>query len=349
MNKPSKTSMAVMGFGCLGLGLLVFLLVRHNLRDIGKAIAVARWGVPLVIAFHIVPMITNAYAWQVLFPAGHRLRLLTLAWMYWLGESVSALLPVTQVGGGIVRARLTAMRGVSVARAAAIVVVDVTLGLAAQIVFTLAGVFLLARLTGRGSVTGQFLTGALIAVIAVGGFYAVQRVGISRIASFFLSRLSRSSSWQGVKQNAQAVDKELVATYGRRRGAVVSFVMSVVTWVVGAGEVWIAMRALGLPGGVAQALVLESLCQGVRAAMFPIPGGLGVQEGGYVVVGALLGIPAETALALALIRRVRELAFAIPGFVAWQWTEGRRLWRRTPRQPRGKVTPAPSRASALRS
>ena len=63
--------------------------------------------------------------------------------------------------------------------------------------------------------------------------------------------------------------------------------------------------------------------------MFFVPGALGIQEGGYVVVGRLLGIPAEMGLALALIRRVRELAFGIPGLIAWQIIEGSQAWKNT--------------------
>jgi hypothetical protein len=61
--------------------------------------------------------------------------------------------------------------------------------------------------------------------------------------------------------------------------------------------------------------------------VFPVPGALGVQEGGYVVVGSLLGIPGDAAFALSLIARVRELILGIPGLVAWQVIEARRLWR----------------------
>ena len=47
----------------------------------------------------------------------------------------------------------------------------------------------------------------------------------------------------------------------------------------------------------------------------------------YLGVGKLLGLPVEVALALALIRRARELSFGIPGVIAWQIIETRRAWR----------------------
>ena len=65
----------------------------------------------------------------------------------------------------------------------------------------------------------------------------------------------------------------------------------------------------------------------IRSAVFPVPGALGVQEGGYVVIGNLLGIPGDAAFALSLIARVRELILGIPGLICWQMIEARRLWR----------------------
>jgi hypothetical protein len=41
----------------------------------------------------------------------------------------------------------------------------------------------------------------------------------------------------------------------------------------------------------------------------------------------LLGIPGDAAFALSLIARVRELILGIPGLVAWQVIEARRVFR----------------------
>jgi hypothetical protein len=44
--------------------------------------------------------------------------------------------------------------------------------------------------------------------------------------------------------------------------------------------------------------------------------------------GALFGLPAETALAISLSKRVRELALGVPGLLVWHWIEGHYLLRR---------------------
>ena len=41
------------------------------------------------------------------------------------------------------------------------------------------------------------------------------------------------------------------------------------------------------------------------------------------VIGAMLGIDATTALALATARRLRDVVIFFPGLIAWQWAETR--------------------------
>jgi hypothetical protein len=74
-------------------------------------------------------------------------------------------------------------------------------------------------------------------------------------------------------------------------------------------------------------VIFESGALAIRGAAFLVPGAVGVQEGGYILIGNLLGISGDVALALSLLRRMRELALGIPGIVAWQLVEAGRLWR----------------------
>jgi uncharacterized membrane protein YbhN (UPF0104 family) len=85
-------------------------------------------------------------------------------------------------------------------------------------------------------------------------------------------------------------------------------------------ETWVAMRALGIEAGLAEALVIESLGQAVRSAGFFIPGALGVQEGGYVLICALFGILPDKAIALVLVRRLRDIILGVPGVISWRWS-----------------------------
>jgi hypothetical protein len=46
-----------------------------------------------------------------------------------------------------------------------------------------------------------------------------------------------------------------------------------------------------------------------------------------VVFGHVVGISGEMALAVGMVKRIRELAWGVPTLVGWQWVEGRRLRR----------------------
>jgi putative membrane protein len=299
-----------------GAALFTALLVREGVRQVGGAIATAGWAIAAVIAFHLcVPVFLDAIAWWVLFPKSDRLPLRKVFWMRWIGESVSTLVPSAAVGGDIVRARLAAIKGAPLPIAAGTVLVDLTLGVFTQAAFTLLGVVLLVQSTGRKNFVGPTLIGTLVGVAAVGGFYFVQRRGMFRFLARMIAKLANSPEWQSLVQTGETLDETIRALYARRRAVIGCCVSTILSLILNSGEIWIALWALNL-----HALT-------IRSVAFPVPGGLGVQESGYVLVGNLLGIPGDTAFALSLIARVRELALGIPGLICWQLIEGRRLLR----------------------
>jgi putative membrane protein len=328
MNGRKRIRIAFYLLGLGGAALFTFLLIRQGAPQVGAAFASAGWAIAAVVIYHFaVPVLLDAIAWWVLFPASDRLSLWQLLWMRWIGESVSTLVPTAAVGGDVVRARLAALQGVSLPTAAASVLVDITLGVLVQIAFTLLGLALIVGVTGHQGFVRPTLIGALIGILAIIGFYVVQRLGMFRFIGVVISRMANSSDWHSLVHGGQTLDDAIRTLYARRRGVIGCCVWTAVSLVLGSGEIWIALHALGLHATVTNAVILQSVILTIRSAMFPIPGALGVQEGGYVIVGNLLGIPGDAAFALSLIARVRELILGIPGLIIWQLIEARRLWR----------------------
>jgi putative membrane protein len=97
--------------------------------------------------------------------------------------------------------------------------------------------------------------------------------------------------------------------------------------VSGTLEVWFALMLLGHPVPFWQAFAIESLTQAVRHVAFFVPAGLGVQEAVVMLLGQALGMDAHVSLALALVKRAREVLYGVPALLSWQWVELRR-WRR---------------------
>jgi Lysylphosphatidylglycerol synthase TM region len=96
-------------------------------------------------------------------------------------------------------------------------------------------------------------------------------------------------------------------------------------WLIGTAEIWIALRFMGIPVSVNEAVVIESLVQAVRGAAFAIPGALGAQEAGLILLCGMFAIPPDQALALSLIKRAADLIVGVPGLIALQILEGGRL------------------------
>ena len=327
MKGPGKFKLTFYLLGFAGAALFTALLIREGAAKVLDAFVTPEWVIAGIVAYHSIPIFLDAAAWWVLFPASERPSLRQLLWMRWIGESISTLVPSAAIGGDIVRARLAAIHGASLPIAAGTVIVDITLGVFVQAGFTLLGLMLLVHATGQTSFVGPTLFGTLVALLAFGGFYFAQRWGMFGFVGRLISRLASSSDWQSLVQRGDTLDQTVRSLYTRHRSIMACCAWTIISLIVASGEIWIALLAMDLPPSFINALILQSMVFTIRSAAFAVPGGLGVQEGGYVLVGSLLGIPGDAAFALSLITRLRELGLGIPGLIFWQLVEGRRLFR----------------------
>jgi putative membrane protein len=327
MRAASKIRLTIYVLALAGAALFTALLIHQGVGQVLSAFAAGEWGILGVIVYHLIPMLLDAIAWWVLFPRPDRLPLHQLFWMRWIGEAISTLVPSAAIGGDIVRARLAAIHGAPLPIAAGTVLVDITLGIFIQAGFTLLGLVLLVIATGKNSFVGPTLIGIVVALFAFGGFYFVQRLGIFRFLARIISRLAGSSDWQSLVQGGEAWDQTIRSLYARRRAVLGCCLWTISSLIVGSGEIWLALWFLDLPASFLNALILQSMVLTIRSAAFAVPAGLGVQEGGYLVVGSLLGISGDGAFALSLVWRAREIGIGIPALIFWQVVEARRLWR----------------------
>ncbi len=288
------------------------------------------WLVPISL-FRLVPLSIDALSWRQLLPASSRPGVFGVVWMRWIRESVNALLPVAGVGGDIAGARLVHQRGVPGEKAAAAMVVDVTVGVATQLIFVMAGVTLLAARSSAGGaipVAWAMLIGIAVFLAAIASFVLVQHNNMFVVFAKLARRVAPQKWPIDLTGSASAVDDAVVATYRRGFSVLRASLLHLGGWAAGVGEIWLIMYFLSRHLGVADAFVLGSLASAVDTAAFLVPGALGAREGGYVLFGALFGLPADLALAIPLTIRVRELALGLPGLMVWQWVEGRHFVRR---------------------
>jgi hypothetical protein len=86
------------------------------------------------------------------------------------------------------------------------------------------------------------------------------------------------------------------------------------TMLVGSFETWLVLELFGRSTTAWNSITLESLCLAIRHLVFFVPGAL---------IGALIDLPADAAIALSLAKRFREIDIGLPALVSWQWVESR--------------------------
>lgn len=308
----------------IGLGIAGVLIALAGLGPIGHLLARARFGIALVVLFHLTQLAASARAWQAIATDGRGFPpfgafLLIRA----VREGVNNLLPVAQIGGEVVGARLVHRRGVTLAVAGAGVVCDLTVEMLTEIGFVLLGLALLLDTTAAAGLLRPVMTACAGAVLLAALFVAAQFLGLARLLERVLLRLASRFGWHGL-EGVVGLEAALRRLWSRSRSLARAVGWHSLSWLLGGPEVWLALAVLtGHAPSLAACFVIESLGQALKNVGFAIPGAIGVQEGGYVLVCHLYGIPADAAIALSLLKRLREIVLGAPSLLLWRWLERR--------------------------
>ena len=317
--------------GLIGLTLLVTLMVRADYSAMLHAMLLAGWPLLWLLPFRALFFLLFAIGWQRLlrpYDSTRRARLGYIFWVTTVRDAIDRLLPVASVGGGVAAVRLLCWRGLDAAPVGATVIAEILLGLIVSYLFAAAGLLLLIDLGAKDHDYGGLLTG-LLASLPVPILTAL----LLRYGSIF----ERLQTWlrplvgaSELTDGAAAVDREVQATLARLHALVAAGVLQFAALLSGAFEIWFALRLFGQPIGAEAAVALEGINQAIRQVAFIIPAGLGVQEAGLVLFGHALGINSELALAVSMVKRIREVLWGVGSLISWQWLEGRRLARTRP-------------------
>jgi hypothetical protein len=175
---------------------------------------------------------------------------------------------------------------------------------------------------------GTFLLG-----LGIVGFVIIQRAGIFGFITRFIGKFHTSDGWEKITNNAHDVDSVVKEIYGNKKRFFAAILWRTLGLIWQTSEVWLACYLLGHPIGLIEALMLKSLTSIITDIAFVIPNGYGIQEGGYLMLGALIGLNLELSLAISLATRVRELIVDLPGLVYWHNIEAKFLLNKSDKTP----------------
>lgn len=308
----------------LGLAVSLWLVLRQGPDEILAVLSTAGWPLLWILPFHLLPLLLDVASWRVLLAPYDARRRAVLPYLLWVGfvrEAVARLLPLASVGGELVGIRLLMLRGLGGAVATASVVVQVLLAMVNQYLFAILGVLLLLR---RLILLGLLLSSplALLAWLMFRHGRVFERMQ-SVLQRLIGDRLKSLPTLSGAE-----VDQALRDYYRQSLRLSIALLWEFAGLMAGAFEYWFALRLLGHAVSPAVALALEASTHALRHIFFMVPGALGVQEAGLLLFGSILGLPADVAITLSLIRRLREILLGMPALLSWQWLELRHLRRR---------------------
>lgn len=304
------------GVSLLGLSMLAAVLEMGDIPRTLTALDQVGWTGALGLSlWRIMPVTLCALALWAVIPSRSGASPVAAMASRLARDGVSALLPVLPAGGEVVSTRVLTLWGVGTIPALASTVADVTLETASQALFSVLGFVMLVM--SLPSLEGREWAGLAI-LPPVGLTVGLCLLQHPKVAGW-LARLAIKLARQ--RLDTEDVTAAIAAVYAARTRVAVSTLLHFGGWLIGVGEAWLALTWMDHPLPVTNVIAMEAVVFALKGVAFMIPWSMGVQEGGYMALGAALGIPPDVALGLSLVKRLPDLALGVPGLLMWQWAE----------------------------
>ncbi len=305
--------------GLLVLGLLTLIgLVWH----VGPGRIVETIGTlgPLTVLFILLPSLLmyaiEAYGWRVtLVNHAQAVSFARLFAIRTAGEVVNMTTPTAYMGGEPMKAFLLSRYRVPMVEGLASVVIAKTIMSLAEVLFILLGLGLALWLLGGAGSVGKTLAAAVIGLglllCGVLVFVFVQRRGLFTWLLSMLRRLGlRIGYLESREEKLKSVDQTILTFYTEHHGSfALSGLLFLFGWMAEALEVYVILWYLGGPASISSSIAIGALSVFIKGGTFFIPGSLGAQEGGNLLLLQAFGYSDVTGLTFALLRRVRELVW----------------------------------------
>lgn len=312
----------------VGVALALYLVRYVGWHAVLHAAAAIGWtGFAIFCLCALALFVLLGAAWQVLLPGADAPRLWLLVRARLVRDAAAEVLPLSQLGGIALGVRAAILQGLAAPLAAASMIVDVTTEMVAQIAYAAGGMLILVARVPRSAHLASLLRGCalglVLALLGAALFIALQRRS-TQITARLAGRILR-----GADETLAGLSTALETIYRSPARVALSGAVHLVAWIGNGAAVWLGFRLIGSRLDVAAVIAIESIVYAIRSAAVFVPNALGVQEGAYILLAPLFGVGTDTALAISVLKRARDIAIGVPVLLLWQAAEGRRALRRT--------------------
>lgn len=335
--RPIRT----VAFFLAGVALFSVLIWLVGAAPIGRLLLTVGWSVVLLPLPHVLVTLCETAGWWFAFSRdGCPLAYTTLLRFTVAAKTILSFTPSVSQAGELVKLHLLCRAGVRTDLATASVVTGKTTVAAAELAFIILGFTVsLGYVSIDPAVKMWTVVGVVVLAFALAGVLTWQWLGVfgplvrlGRRLAVLRGFLDRH---EPLLLSTDAILREYLVHHRARFWASGLAYFSI--WLVGALETWLIMWMVGLPTHAPVVLFIHTWLVVVGRLTAFIPANLGTQEAGALMAFALVGLPAEGALAFSLLRRVRQLVWIATGLALW------------PRGRRGHATaPTVGTSSSLR-
>jgi uncharacterized protein (TIRG00374 family) len=314
--------------GLFTLGFLVWHIGPGNIYD-----AAATLG-PVALLVILIPSlimyVIEAYGWKVtLGPTAKDVPFWRLLAIRTAGEVVNMTTPTAYVGGEPLKAYLLRKHKVPMVEGLASVVIAKTTMTIAEVLFILLGIALAFWTLGTSGSSGHTIAAALLSVglllFGTAAFVFVQRKGLFTWILALLRKIGlRIGFLESREDQLRSLDRTILEFYTHNRPAFyASTGLFFLGWLAEAMEVFVMIYYLGGPAMALSAISIGALSVFIKGGTFFIPGSLGAQDGGNLLLLKAFGYSDVTGITFALLRRFRELVWIGVGLLCLMLVGGR--------------------------
>lgn len=300
--------------GLAVLGLLIWHIGPGNIYEAATRLGPGALVVILIPSFLMYSV--EAYGWKVVLGESAKCvpfwRLLAIRTA---GEVVNMTTPTAYLGGEPLKAYLLKQHNVPIADGAASVVIAKTTMTIAEVFFILVGIALGFWILGVGSSGGQSVAAGLVSVgllvCSIAGFVYIQRRGLFASILGLVRKLGLKIKFlEAQEEHLRSIDQTIQNYYNHhQRAFYASIGVYFFGWMAESLEVFMIIHYLGGPTSFLSAMSIGALAVFIKGGTFFIPGSLGAQDGGNVLLLKAFGYTDITGITFALLRRFRELVW----------------------------------------
>lgn len=308
----------------LGLMTLIGLVVHIGPERIDRAGAsLGAVGVAVMLVPSTLMYLLDCLGWR--FTLGQHSAAVSFSRLLVIrtaGELVNATTPAAYVGGEPLKAHLLKQYGIPLVDGFTSVIVAKTAMTIGQIIYILLGIGLGVWIlfpsgstdAGRDVSLAAALSLALL-LFGTALFILIQRRGLFTFLFTVLERCRiRVAPLEARRERLLALDESIVGFYTRAPGSFFfSTTVFLAGWLLEAMEVYVILLYLGEPIDVLTALSIDALSPLIKGGTFFVPGSVGAQEAGNLMLLMAYGYSDVTGMTFALLRRVRELVWIAIG------------------------------------